>query len=199
MIKIKKMSREEPYIKFKQFYEKALNSGESNIEAVCISSFNKNLQEVNSRFVNLKYIIGDEWTFFSNYNSVKAVEFESNQNISAVFFWKNIYTQIRIKGKIYISSKKLSDQHYKNRSREKNALSYISNQSQKIKSYRSIISKYKDALEKKDGLDIRPDYWGGYSFIPHYFEFWQGHEFRINKREAYIKENTRWSKNILEP
>ena len=81
------------------------------------------------------------------------------------FFGKNIHTQIRIKGQIYITSKKLSDQHYKNRSREKNALSYISNQSQKIKSYRSIISKYKNALEKKDSLDIRPDYWGGYSFI----------------------------------
>ena len=35
MIKIKKMSREEPYINLNNFM-KALNSGESNIEAVCI-------------------------------------------------------------------------------------------------------------------------------------------------------------------
>ena len=37
----------------------------------------------------------------------------------------------------------------------------------------------------------RPDFWGGYSFIPYYFEFWQGHENRLNKRHVFEQQDDR--------
>ena len=45
----------------------------------------------------------------------------------------------------------------------------------------------------------RPSYWGGFSFIPFYFEFWQGQEFRLNKREVYEEINGDWIKYTLQP
>ena len=48
-------------------YDEALNNGQKLIEAISISSYNKEINEVESRFVNLKYIINDEFIFFSNY------------------------------------------------------------------------------------------------------------------------------------
>ena len=97
MINISDISNELPYMKFVKFYNEALEAKQPNIEAICISSFNIKKQESNSRFVNLKYITNDEWIFFSNYSSPKAHEFRDCSNISAVFFWHQTNTQIRIK------------------------------------------------------------------------------------------------------
>ena len=44
-----------------------------------------------------------------------------------------------------------------------------------------------------------PDFWGGYSFTPYYFEFWEGHESRLNKREVYKKSDDIWKHFILQP
>ena len=45
----------------------------------------------------------------------------------------------------------------------------------------------------------RPDYWGGFSFIPYYFEFWQGHNNRLNKRHVFFKDNEVWQDTYLQP
>ena len=41
----------------------------------------------------------------------------------------------------------------------------------------------------------RPSYWGGYSFKPYYFEFWEGQN-RLNKRTIYKRINSEWTKAI---
>ena len=44
----------------------------------------------------------------------------------------------------------------------------------------------KSPNEIKDlNLFDRPSNWGGYSFKPYYFEFWEGHKSRLNKRNVY--------------
>ena len=35
----------------------------------------------------------------------------------------------------------------------------------------------------------RPDFWGGFSFVPYYFEFWQGHKNRLNKRHVFEQKD----------
>ena len=66
MINISNISNQPPYIKFAKLYNEALAAKQQNIEAICIISFDDKNKESNSRFVNLKYIITDEWIFFSN-------------------------------------------------------------------------------------------------------------------------------------
>ena len=69
MIEFIDLSQEKPYQVFKDSYEHALENKQSAIDAISISSYNPELSEVESRFVNLKYIVNDEWIFFSNYAS----------------------------------------------------------------------------------------------------------------------------------
>jgi pyridoxamine 5'-phosphate oxidase len=197
MIDISNISKDVPYRIFSQYYQKALNEGQQTIEAISISTFNKNKDEVTSRFVNLKYVIDDEWIFFSNYNSDKANDISSHNQISASFYWHSINTQIRIKANIFKSSEIFSDKHFLSRSKEKNALAISSNQSSSIDSYSSIIKNYESTLQH-DSL-IRPEYWGGYSFTPYYFEFWEGHDSRLNKRNAYELNNSQWLHKVLQP
>lgn len=196
MIKFINFDKTEPYRTFKSFYDKAFLC-EKYIDAICISSYDKDTNQVESRFVNLKYIIGNEWIFFTNYNSPKARHFEKHNQISAVFYWGSINAQIRIKGQVKKTSSDLSDKHFQNRNVLKNKIAVISNQSEKIGSYEDVIKGYNEVNNKT--FFKRPEYWGGYSFIPYYFEFWEGHESRLNKRESYEYKNNEWAHGFLQP
>lgn len=198
MIDISQIAKQPPYIKFVQYYEKALKNQQTHIDAICISSFDKKRQEVDSRYVNLKYIKDDKWIFFSNYNSKKANQFSSHNQISISFYWNKIDVQIRIKAFIEKASSQISDMHFLHRNEKKNALSISSRQSSKISSYESILNNYKKTLENSN-LDSRPSYWGGYVFQPYYFEFWEGEESRLNKRTVFEIKNQAWVNYVLEP
>lgn len=199
MITFKNLNSATPYKKFLSFYKEAIKKNQPNIEAVSISSFDKKIDEVQSRYVNLKYIIDDEWIFFSNYLSPKAKSFESHDQITALFYWNTINIQTRIKANIYKSSQLISDMHFNNRSNEKNIIAVISNQSKKINSPDDVKNKFDEVVTSKNFFDSRPDYWGGYSFNPFYFEFWKGDDNRQNKREVYELKKNNWEKSFLQP
>ena len=198
MIVFKDLPEVEPYQQFQKDYLDAEKAKQPLIHAIAISSFNKTLNEVESRFVNLKYIEGEEWIFFSNYNSPKAKSFQSHDQISAMFYWSTTNVQIRMKANIKETNKERSDEHFKSRQKEKNALAIASNQSQPISSFETVKSKFTETLENAD-LSKRPDYWGGFSFTPYYFEFWRGSDFRLNHRNAFSKVEDGWESSILEP
>lgn len=199
MIEIKDKLTESPYQEFYKHYNNAFSQNQRSIEAITISSWDPKRSEVNSRVVNLKYINKDEWIFFSNYDSPKMSDFLSHNQISALFFWEKINLQIRIKAKIYKSPKSLSDKHFKNRSKYKNALAISSKQSNRIDSYKDVITNYESIIQAGSDLTNRPSNWGGISFKPYYFEFWEGHKNRLNKRTSYEITQGIWSKYYLQP
>ena len=198
MINLAKAEESRPYEIFKKLYDEAHKNKQVNIEACCISSFNSDLNKVSSRFVNIKYIKGSKFYFFSNYSSSKAKDFMTHKQISCIFFWPAISSQIRINAEIFRATSDESDEHFGNRSLEKNALAISSRQSEKIQAYSDVEKNFLEILENGN-LSQRPKYWGGYYFIPDSFEFWRGHKSRLNKRELFTKENNGWSKSILQP
>ena len=198
MIQFQDISNQIPYLIFKEKYYEAINAGQKNIEAVAISSFDKKLNEVESRFVNLKFINDINFIFFSNYNSPKSKAFSSHNQIAAVFYWPSINVQIRMKAKIKKTSNAFNKEYFYERSEEKNALAISSDQSKQINSYIQVKENFNSSL-KKDDLKKCPKYWGGYSFLPYYFEFWTGHESRINKREIFEMIDDVWNHSFLQP
>ena len=60
MINLDNMYVSEPYDIFRKYYEEARKKEQKIIEAISISSYDKNNSIVDSRFVNLKYVINDE-------------------------------------------------------------------------------------------------------------------------------------------
>ncbi len=198
MIKFLNISKETPYIKFQEKYNHAFNQNQTNIEAIAISSYDSKANQVDSRFVNLKFIDRDEFIFFTNYNSPKSIAFSSHDQISALIYWASSNTQIRMKAKIKKTSREYNNNYFKNRAIEKNALSISSNQSKKAISFKTIKLNYEETLESQD-LYKCPDYWGGFSFVPYEIEFWEGNRFRLNKRDLYTKNKDGWDHAILEP
>jgi len=198
MIQFNKLNQEIPYLLFKKKYDEALNAGQKNIEAISISSFNNKMHEVDSRYVNLKFIDNNEFIFFSNYESPKAFAFNSHNQIAALIFWPSINVQIRMKAKIKKTTHGYNQKYFFNRSEAKNAIAISSNQSNPISSFKSVKENYNNCL-KKDDLKKCPKHWGGYSFTPYQIEFWEGDEFRLNERNLYTKDKSTWNHFILEP
>ena len=198
MIEFNNLCKEIPYIILKEKYDLALAAKQKNIEAVCISSYSTNLKEVSSRFVNLKFINGKEFVFFSNYDSRKSKDFDTHKQIAATFFWNRINTQIRIKAKIDKTTQEFNDLYFKKRNKRKNALAISSHQSRLISSYDEVIKNFDKTL-KLGNLDRCPKYWGCFSFKPYSFEFWEGNESRINKRDIYELKNKVFIHSTLQP
>ena len=198
MINFINLCNEAPYQKFKQNYDKALASSQEGIEALSISSYSVLTNEVNSRFVNLKLVDDTNFIFFSNYNSPKSNDFKGHNQINALIYWNKINTQIRIKAKIKKTPREFNKTYFSQRSEGKNALAISSKQSYPIDSYEMVLENYKKSL-KFNNLKECPEFWGGYSFTPYYFEFWEGHESRLNKREAYEKSDDSWKHFTLQP
>jgi pyridoxamine 5'-phosphate oxidase len=198
MIQFINPSSEEPYLIFKSKYDLALIEGQKNIEALSISTYNKVNKEVDSRYVNLKYIDDKKFIFFSNYESPKAKAFNYQDQIAALFYWPSINTQIRIKAKIAKTSKSYNQAYFEKRSPDKNALAICSKQSAPITSFDKIIENHQKAMKYSD-LTKCPDYWGGFSFTPFYFEFWHGNESRINKREVFELRDDQWIHFCIQP
>ena len=198
MIQFNNLNQEMPYLVFKEKYNESLNAKQKNIEAISISSYNREISEVDSRYVNLKLVTNDEFIFFSNYNSPKASSFNSHNQIAALVYWPSINVQIRMRAKIKKTTDEFNQNYFFDRSEEKNALAISSNQSKPINSYSQVKENYNKSL-KNDDLKKCPEFWGGYSFTPYYFEFWEGHESRLNKREVYEKSDDSWKHLILQP
>ncbi len=198
MIEFNDVNKATPYQIFQSKYYEALNAGQKNIEAISISSFNTKMHEVNSRYINLKFVKNEEFIFFTNYDSPKAQSFNSHNQIAALVFWPSINIQIRMKARIKKTSDGYNQDYFFDRSVEKNALAISSNQSKPIDSYNQVKKNYNKSL-KNHNLRKCPEFWGGYSFTPYYFEFWEGHDLRLNKRDVYEKSNDSWKHLILQP
>jgi len=197
MIQFNNISQETPYLVFKDKYEDSLKAKQKNIEAISISSYSSSRNEVNARFVNLKFVNNKDFIFFSNYKSPKSQEFNQHNQIIGLLYWSNTNTQIRMKAIIKQTSLEFNKNYFAQRDRKKNALAIASDQSSPITSYEALQKNYELSL-KNSNLTECPEYWGGYSFTPYYFEFWEGHESRINKREAYELQNGNWIHSILQ-
>ena len=198
MVKFLNNSNLEPLIKLRESYSRAVSKNQKLVQAISISSYNPILEEVSSRYVNLKYIDDNKFIFFTNYDSPKSHDFKLHNQMSAIIFWDSINVQIRIKGRIIKTSKEFNKKYFQERSYTKNALAISSHQSKRIESFEKVKENFNRTLESNE-LKECPDYWGGYSFTPYYFEFWEGNESRLNNREVYNIENDVWRNYILEP
>lgn len=198
MIKFTKVVNQEPYKYFKDCYDKAHSLEQRNIEAASLSTISFDLKP-SSRFINVKYI-SDKFIFFSNYKSQKGRDIDTNKNICLLFFWNKTNTQIRIEGTIDRSSELFSNKHFLKREFNKNISAIVSKQSSRLSSYKELESKFDLAAKQyTDKILIRPDYWGGYEITPISFEFWNGSDFRLNKRLKYTLSENNWDKGYLHP
>ena len=153
-----------------------------------------------SRVVLLKQIKERSLIFFTNYNSNKGKSLDKNENICASFYWPPLERQVIIKGYAKKISSIESEDYFNSRPFESQAAAIISNQSEDIDSYESLLEKYNSFIEKNKNTKLkRPNNWGGIEIFINQIEFWQGRKNRLHNRVLCNFQKDTWEYKLLSP
>nr|MBC7612588.1 pyridoxamine 5'-phosphate oxidase [Pseudopedobacter sp.] len=191
---------ENPYSQFEKWFNEALNAKVLEPNAMTLATANTN-GIPSARIVLLKEFTDEGFVFYTNYNSQKGKEIESNPYAALIFFWADLERQIRIEGVAEKVSEEESNQYFNSRPKGSQLGALTSPQSQTIASREFLEKKLAD-LEKQyeDKEVIKPEHWGGYRVIPNRIEFWQGRSSRLHDRIVYIQEKDKnWKFERLAP
>jgi pyridoxamine 5'-phosphate oxidase len=154
-----------------------------------------------ARVVLLKQIDENGFVFFTNYQSAKARDLDSNPQAALVFYWPQLERQVRVEGKVTRTSPGESDKYFQTRPRESQIGALASPQSEVISS-REVLQQRAEELEQiYEGREIeRPAHWGGYRLTPGRIEFWKGRIGRLHDRILYEHQRDgSWTISRLAP
>jgi pyridoxamine 5'-phosphate oxidase len=153
-----------------------------------------------TRIVYVRGFMEESMVFYTNYNSKKGKELAENPSASLCFYWAEAQRQVRVEGTVQKAPKKLSDEYFASRPRQSQIGAWASEQSENMRSRAELEEKIQLYTNKFKDTDVpRPDFWGGYIFTPHYYEFWQGRTNRLHDRITYSKEENNWKVTRLFP
>ena len=186
----------DPFLQFGMWWQEALQAKEDTPDAMHLATVDEH-GHPNVRVVLLKEFDEHGFVFFTNYQSKKGQELAQNQNAALSFFWPKLERQIRLRG-ITKKTKTLESQlYFETRPKEAQVSAWVSPQSRVIS--REELDEAYAAKEKQNDIISCPSFWGGYRFVPTYFEFWQGREHRLHDRICYTSINHEWTINRLAP
>ena len=190
----------DPLQLFKRWLEEARIAGINLAEAMTLATATPE-GKPSARLVLLKQADEHGFVFFTNYNSVKARELDSNPQAALVFYWPLLERQVRVEGRVERTSATESDAYFKTRPRESQIGALASPQSEVISS-RAALQQKADELEKHyENREVeRPENWGGYRLQAERIEFWKGRPGRLHDRISYGRQpDGAWSIGRLAP
>ena len=190
----------DPLQLFKRWLEEARIAGINLAEAMTLATATPE-GKPSARLVLLKQADEHGFVFFTNYNSVKARELDSNPQAALVFYWPLLERQVRVEGRVERTSAAESDAYFKTRPRESQIGALASPQSEVISS-RAALQQKADELEKHyENREVeRPENWGGYRLQAERIEFWKGRPGRLHDRISYGRQpDGAWSMERLAP
>jgi pyridoxamine 5'-phosphate oxidase len=153
-----------------------------------------------ARVVLLKDFDERGFTFYTNYQSRKAIELDGNPHAALCFWWGPLERQVRIEGEVERVAEEESDAYFATRPRGSQIGAWASPQSSPIESRQALEAAAFALIEKYAGKDVpRPPHWGGYRLHPRALEFWQNRDDRLHDRFRYERTADGWTITRLGP
>jgi pyridoxamine 5'-phosphate oxidase len=189
-----------PDLQFELWMKDAIDGKANEVHACNLATVDEN-NKPSARIIYLREFFDNNFYFYTNYDSRKALEIKNNPNVCLTFFWPELERQIRIEGVITKKAEaEKSDAYFNARPQDSKIGAWSSPQSRVLKNREELNSFIEDNKTKYKDQEIpRPDFWGGYVIKANYYEFWQGRKNRLHDRIAFTLENNNWKIERLAP
>ena len=192
---------ENPFDIFDQWMKQAEEDEPNNPNAMCLSTVDAKGRP-SSRMVLLKDYDEKGFIFYTNSQSRKGQELETNPYVALCLYWKTSQRQVRIEGHVQIVPRAMTIEYFHSRHRGSQIASYASKQSRPLPDkqiYQDAIKELDNQFEGQDNITC-PDHWNGYRVIPETIELWQEGEHRTHDRFAFKpNDNGEWVAERLYP
>lgn len=155
-----------------------------------------------SRVLLLRNLEQKGLTFYTNYQSEKAIHLEGNPHAAINFFWVDMERQVRIVGKVEKISVMESNEYFQSRPRQNQISAWASPQSEMVANREALEARFREFEQKFEGIPEieKPPFWGGYRLSPVRMEFWQGRPGRLHDRIRFsLDEEGNWLRERLGP
>ena len=191
----------EPFVLFEQWLGEAKAKEINDPEAMALATVDSDGLP-NLRMVLLKDFDSRGPVFYTNAESAKGRELLGAGKAAALFHWKSLRRQVRIRGPVEVVDDAQSDAYFASRPRDSRIGAWASQQSRPLESRFALekaVAKY--AATYPVGDVPRPAYWKGFRIRPVQFEFWSDRPFRLHERIDFRRDapDGDWRKQRLYP
>jgi len=155
-----------------------------------------------ARMVLLKGHDARGFVFYTNFESAKGRELLANPKAAALFHWKSLRRQVRIRGPVSRVSDVEADAYFNSRALLSRYGACASDQSRPLDSRATLEARAKAIAERyPDGNVPRPAHWSGFRIMPLSIEFWQDGAHRLHDRVVFTRqtEGEDWRRQRLYP
>jgi pyridoxamine 5'-phosphate oxidase len=138
--------------------------------------------------------------FYSNYQSRKGEELAANPHAALLFHWQPLGRQVRLEGSVERINEADSDGYFASRPRASQLGAAASAQSQTVDSREDLDDRVRELEQAlRDKPVSRPRWWGGYRLQPASYEFWQHRDDRLHDRIRFLRSDSGWRLDRLQP
>lgn len=188
----------DPIAQFAKWFDEAVTARIPEPNAMSVATVGPNGRP-SSRILLIKEFDQRGFTWFTNYESRKGRELQTNRYAALLFHWIELERQVRIEGSVERLSASENDIYFHSRPLQSRLSAIASAQSTKIADREALEARYLKAKEQYGEHPPRPEHWGGYRLRPDAIEFWQGRPSRLHDRILYSLKNGGWELQRLQP